>query len=415
MTRIKSGVLSKANIKTECLGVDGGRRFYPDGRNGLLLSVDRRSGDIKYAFHFEGKLKGQSFRFKIGNFSLDSNSAYSIEDARRRAVEATHLVDRGIDPRKAKIENLERIENERNIKRSGEILLAEIWFGYLASRAKDIRPLSALTIRDYKKHIQKSFSIWAQKPARQITKLEVLNYYSQLVDQSGPAQAIQAFRYLSAVLNWTMQNERYQNIFQENPVLALKKKTHKIKPRENCLEKSQIKSWWTACDEIDNEVAKAYLKLLLLTGARREELLSLRRIDINFKWSSFILRDTKNGDDRLMPLTPKITEMIKSLPEKNEWVFCSKYGKSGRLREPAKHIKKIQDLTGLHISSHDLRRSFATLSEWAEVPEGAIKQIMGHKPTNVTEAHYKRRPLDLLRSVLQRYENFIAGEVGETF
>ena len=71
-------------------------------------------------------------------------------------------------------------------------------------------------------------------------------------------------------------------------------------------------------------------------------------------------------------------------------------------------------ITGLHISSHDLRRSFATLSEWAEVSDGAIKQIMGHKPSNVTEAHYKRRPLDLLRSVLQRYEDFILAEISKT-
>ena len=292
MAGVRSGILSKATIKAQMLGIDGGRKFYPDGCNGLLLSVDRRSGDPKYAFHFEGKLKGQSIRFKIGNFSLDGHSAYSIEEARRRAIEATHYIDRGIDPRKAKIENLQKVEAERILKRSGEVPLIEIWFAYLASRAKDIRPLSSLTIRDYKKHIERAFLAWSQKPARMLGKAEVLSHYSQLVEQSGPAQALQAFRSLSAVVNWSMQEERYQNIFSENPVLALRKKTHRVKARENCLEKSQIRSWWMACEEIENNIAKSYLQLALLTGARREELLTFKWVDIDFfiedwcKWST---------------------------------------------------------------------------------------------------------------------------------
>ncbi len=46
---------------------------------------------------------------------------------------------------------------------------------------------------------------------------------------------------------------------------------------------------------------------------------------------------------------------------------------------------------------HGLRRSFATLSEWVEVPGGISAQIQGHKPIGVREQNYIRRPLDLLR------------------
>ena len=46
---------------------------------------------------------------------------------------------------------------------------------------------------------------------------------------------------------------------------------------------------------------------------------------------------------------------------------------------------------------HGLRRSFASLCEWIEVPSGIGAQIQGHKPQGVREQHYIRRQLDLLR------------------
>ena len=61
---------------------------------------------------------------------------------------------------------------------------------------------------------------------------------------------------------------------------------------------------------------------------------------------------------------------------------------------------------------HTLRRSFSGLVEWLELPDGAVRQIIGHKPGgDVMQAHYKPRPLDLLRAMLQRYEDFILAEV----
>ena len=190
--------------------------------------------------------------------------------------------------------------------------------------------------------------------------------------------------------------------------------THKVKARENSLERGQLRSWWAACDTIENETARAYLRFLLLTGARREEALSLRWEDLDLRWNSCTFRDTKNGDNRAIPLTDYTAKLLNDLPHVNEWVFCSATSASGRMTEPAKPIAHIAAATGLHISSHDLRRSFATLAEWPELPDGAVKQIIGHKPSGVTEAHYKHRPLDLLRSMLQRYEDWLLTEAGQT-
>lgn len=238
----------------------------------------------------------------------------------------------------------------------------------------------------------------------------VAEKYPELVARVGQAQANQAISSLRAVLNWVIGNKELGGALSKNPVNALKRKMHRISPRTNCLERSQLKSWWAASQTIENVTARAYLQFLLLTGARREEALSLRWIDIDLNWKTCTFQDTKNGEKRVIPLTEHTARIFADLPRKNEWVFFSPTSASGRMKEPAKPIGQIAARTGLHISSHDLRRSFATLAEWCELPDGAVKQLIGHKPRGVTEAHYKRRPIDLLRSMLQRYENFVLTE-----
>ena len=59
-----------------------------------------------------------------------------------------------------------------------------------------------------------------------------------------------------------------------------------------------------------------------------------------------------------------------------------------------------------------MRRSFATLSEWVEVPVGIVAQIMGHKPSATAEKHYRRRPVDLLRLWHTKIEGWILAEAG---
>jgi integrase len=64
---------------------------------------------------------------------------------------------------------------------------------------------------------------------------------------------------------------------------------------------------------------------------------------------------------------------------------------------------------------HGLRRSFASLTEWLEVPTGVVAQIQGHKPSATAEKHYKRRPLDLLRVHHEKIEAWMLEQAGIEF
>lgn len=64
------------------------------------------------------------------------------------------------------------------------------------------------------------------------------------------------------------------------------------------------------------------------------------------------------------------------------------------------------------MSIHGLRRSFASLAEWVEMPRGVIAQIMGHKPSATAERHYIRRPVELLGKYLTSYEAWLLEQAG---
>lgn len=60
--------------------------------------------------------------------------------------------------------------------------------------------------------------------------------------------------------------------------------------------------------------------MLLLTGARREELASLKWEYINFRWRGISIKD-KVEEERTIPLTPYVQNLIDSLPRHKQWVF----------------------------------------------------------------------------------------------
>jgi hypothetical protein len=62
-----------------------------------------------------------------------------------------------------------------------------------------------------------------------------------------------------------------------------------------------------------------------------------------------------------------------------------------------------------------LRRSFASLTEWLEVPAGVVAQIQRRKPSATAEKHYKVSPLDLLRVHQERIEARILEQAGPSF
>jgi integrase len=216
--------------------------------------------------------------------------------------------------------------------------------------------------------------------------------------------------------------------------------------KRDVLQKGQLKAWFAAVQQLRNPVISSCLQMMLLTGARPGEVLSLRWEDINSQWKGINIRDKVEGT-REIPATPYMLHLMTALPRRNEWVFSSartlkmddhnvrrrevkatkrgtdapkgevlETSETGRIAEPnAAHTRacRAAGLEGLTL--HGLRRSFKSLTEWLEVPVGVVAQIQGHKPSATAEKHYTVRPLELLALHHKRIEAWILEQAGIEF
>ena len=137
----------------------------------------------------------------------------------------------------------------------------------------------------------------------------------------------------------------------------------------------------------------AAIRLLVLTGCRRNEILGLRWEDLDFEAGEMRLADSKTGA-RVVPMPPPAAKVLADLPRVpgNPWVFPGrKKGTHQRnLNDSWDRVRKRADLDGVRL--HDLRHSFA--SRALALGEGLpmIGKLLGHRKVQTTAryAHLRR-------------------------
>ena len=139
--------------------------------------------------------------------------------------------------------------------------------------------------------------------------------------------------------------------------------------------------------------AVAAIRLLLLTGCRRNEILTLRWDDVDRSACELRLLDSKTGP-RPVPLTPAVERVLARIPriEGNPWVIARR-DRSDRLKRIDPFWNKLRARAGLEdVRLHDFRHSFA--SQALEIGEGlpVIARLLGHRTvmTTVKYAHLAR-------------------------
>jgi integrase len=377
-------------------------------------------------FVFQSRLEGKSLRVRIGNVA-----AWDIDRAREEARRLQTLIDQGTDPRderagKAAEAEAKRQEREALAEAAArqEIQAGDAWSVYLEAR----RP--RWSERHMRDHVVLARAGGEPLPngktstpgplasllLRRLGDLTpaALKSWLETETASRPTSAALAYRLLRAFLNWTAEQPEYQGLVDPTAVLTkgVRENVPTPQTKADCLQREQLRPWFDAVHQNPNPVISAYLQTLLLTGARREELLGLTWDNVDFQWNGLTIKD-KVEHERVIPLTPYVAALLAPLPRRNQWVFSSPTAESGRLQEPRIGHNKALATAGLPpLTLHGLRRSFGTLAEWVEVPVGIVAQIQGHKPSALAEKHYRRRPLDLLRKWHTKLEAWILEQAG---
>ncbi|MEK9896658.1 MAG: site-specific integrase, partial [Burkholderiaceae bacterium] len=249
--------------------------------------------------------------------------------------------------------------------RPDPITLYEAFQRYL----KDINP------RKKRPHIERyRIRAWMQHSLNQ-RKLEYIRTYhlaawrDDKIKQGFQANTIRLHLAVLSHLYTVAQSEwGYEHL--QNPVL------HLTRPKLPKVRETRISD-----DDIDlliQNTKSSYLpcliKLALYTGMRRSELIKLKWSEINWDKQWIHLKDTKNGEDRFVPLTNNIKDVLRDINRSDDQLFpISEHAVTVAFRRAIK--KSNLNNLSFHTLRHEAITRFFEMG--LTIPEVAC--ISGHK------------------------------------
>jgi len=165
--------------------------------------------------------------------------------------------------------------------------------------------------------------------------------------------------------------------------------------RNRFLDKGEIAQLVEALAKDENQVAAKAILLLLLTGARRNEITHARWEHVDPEASTLFVPLSKSGKSRYVFINAAAVDVLASVPRlpDNPYIFPSPTtGRpSASLHFPWRRIRRRAGLDDVRL--HDLRHSFAS----ALVNDGkdAVQRLLGHANAKATQryAHLARKTL----------------------
>ncbi len=159
--------------------------------------------------------------------------------------------------------------------------------------------------------------------------------------------------------------------------------------RNRFLTEVEARALISSIEVDENRTAANCIMLLLLTGARRNEITFAKWDAVDLKRKKLLVSKSKSGKPRAVALNPVALELITAIPKVPNcpWIFPSPVtGKpSASLFFPWSRIRKRAKLEDLRL--HDLRHSFASFLANRGVQLYVIQRLLGHLHPKTTQRY----------------------------
>ena len=325
---------------------------------------------------------------KLRRITLGKWPEVSVSEARKMAQATLTDMAKGINPSEKK--------RREKIKK---ITLSELMSDYIEQKGLKLR---ASTAADYQKKLKEGFSDWLDKPVTAISREMVAMRHKKLPGNSTSKDN------KMRILRILMRYAQTIKIIDESPTDVLKKAELGLwsKPvrKSRIIPADRLKIWYEAVLQINNQKVKNYIFLLLYTGLRANEALRLQWEDIDFKNDSITVMNTKNGTNFSTYMPLKLKSYLLNLKEHtgySNYVFPG-ITADGVMAIPRWPFDQVTLKTGIKFSSHDLRRTFATIAEASLLPETIIKRLLNHATDNTVTGGYIRTEENTLKKAIDR-------------
>jgi integrase len=207
----------------------------------------------------------------------------------------------------------------------------------------------------------------------QITRKDVASRLNRISLESSSIVAGRARAQLSALFSWALGC----GLCEANPVIGTNQPAAG-KPRERVLDDNELARIWRACGDDDHGRC---IKLLILAGARRQEIGACAWSEFDFERGTWTLpaARSKNGRAHTLPLLPSMLAIIKAVPRmagRDQLFGTRANGFTGwsRGRTALDQRSGVKNWT-----THDIRRSVATRMADLGIMPHVIEQILNHQ------------------------------------
>ena len=212
----------------------------------------------------------------------------------------------------------------------------------------------------------------------------------------------------------------YKNLdwLSHNPMAKINKYTEP-RGRVRYLSDTERASLLSACKESSNPILYPVVLLAITTGARKNEILSLKWEDIDLYLETgngrAILHETKNGEQRTIPIIEPALSILRDLEKahgNSTYVFPpNRYSSlTGHANINHAWYTALEKAKITNFRFHDLRHTTASYLAMSNVTTGEIADLLGHKSLQMTKRYSHLSDLHKQSTVQQVMTNKIFGD-----
>lgn len=349
---------------------------------GLKLQVSK-TGRKTFFFRYT-TAERQKRAAKLGEFP-----ALDVTEARKAALEMRALVDRGIDPQAGR----DALAAMPTLRQFGE----DSYMPEARSRKVSHKD-DACRLRV---HV---YPALGDKKLSEIATRDVQQLLARVAEKASKATANRVHSLVARMFKLAV----VWGVIERNPCYGLSK-FREEKRAERFLTPDEIVRFQMALAEDKNTVAASALRLLLLTGLRRNEVVKARWEQVDLEAGLLHLPKTKTGA-RYAVLNSAAKELVASLPSRGlePWLFPgAKPGKP--LENPTKLMERALKRASLEpMRIHDLRHTFAATCVNSGASLYEVQKLLGHSSPTMTQ-RYAHLASDTIRRASEAMAVVAAG------
>jgi integrase len=390
--------LTKANIESLALPVGVNDRIVFDA---ALPGFGLRLRD--------GGKRTWIVQYRVGTkqrrVTLGTVETLNADEARKRAKSALSTVHLGHDPQ------LEKAE----ARAQSAVTVGSIVERYLKERATT--RLKPKTLTEVTRSLREHWKPLHTIPLTKVIRVDIAGQLGRIAKERGPIAANRSRSYLSTLYAWTIA----EGLADANPVVGTNKAAEEIS-RDRVLNDEDLRLVWSYAGKGDYG---AIIRLLILTGQRREEVAAMRWSELDFDKRLWRIgpERTKNALSHDVPLSDAALELLAAhgRREGRDLVFGSREGPfqgwgNAKIAVDGRIRGKLGEKAGLKPwRLHDLRRTVATrMNELGVLPhvvEAILNHISGHK-AGVAGIYNRAIYAPEKRAALQKWADYIAALSG---